>query len=129
MADAGATRIQQLLETPSAAFAGPANDLQGELVAADPQEGTVPSTSFDSIEALRTAFGGLARQIAAIQTSSAGPKGEALAALKRLDAGLADFSSGLEEATGEGAQVAFESAQRRVVRAASDLRRASERIA
>ena len=129
MADRGAQRIKQLLETPSAAFATPIYAIQADFLASDPQEGTVRNSTFASIEALRNAFGRLARQITAIDTSSAGPKNEALAALKRLDTGLENLSSGLEQATGDGANVAFENADRRLRRASNDLTRAGERIA
>jgi hypothetical protein len=129
MADRGAKRIKQLLETPSPAFATPIYAIQADFLASDPEDGTVRSSTFTSIEALRSAFGRLARQITAIDTSSAGPKGEVLAALTRMDTGLENLSSGLEQATGDGAKVAFENADRRLRRASNDLARAGGRIA
>lgn len=128
MADAGAARIKALIEAPSATLGRAAEKLDAGLRAATADQEAVSQSTIAALEKMRDFYSGLARQIEEIDTGSTGPQDEALAALTRLDAGLANFLQALYETNGETAQAELGNAKRRIARGGADLARAGERI-
>lgn len=123
-----ATAIKTLLETPSAVLAGHLETVNAGIQETSGEEGTVGASTYRGIEALRTYYAGLARQVGAVATSDP-VKGEVLASLTRLDTGLANLASGFEKGVSAEAEADVKNANRRLTRASSDLKRAGEKIA
>jgi hypothetical protein len=129
MADLGAERIRELIETPSAALALGVAAIRSGLEATGAENEAVGAPTYEALEGLRRFYDDLSRQIGEIRTSEGGAQSEALAALKRLDAGLQSFVAGLRQTKGEAAEAELENAHRRLQRGAADLGRAAGRIA
>jgi hypothetical protein len=113
MADAGAVRIRELLETPSAGLAQAVEGVGNGLAAAEGLEATVPASTLTSIEKLRGIYNSLASQIQGIDTSGA-IKGQALAALGKMDVGLEQLGQGAGQAPSEETARALSMAVRRL---------------
>jgi hypothetical protein len=123
MADAGAVRIQALLETPSSALAKALEKLQAGLGAAEGLEVDVPISTATAIERLRSIYAGMAQEIEGIDTRGA-IKGEALAALAKMDIGLKSMLDGLSLGGEEEAVRAYSMAVRRLNSAGAGIDRA-----
>jgi hypothetical protein len=113
MADAGAVRIRDLLETPSAGLATAVEGVGNGLAAAEGLEATIPASTLTSIEKLRRIYSGLASQIQGIDTSGA-IKGEALTALAKMDIGLERLGEGANQPPSEESARALSMAVRRL---------------
>jgi hypothetical protein len=113
MADVGAVRIRDLLETPNAGLAQAVEGVGNGLAAAEGLEATVPASTLTSIEKLRRIYGSLASQIKGIDTSGA-IKDEALAALGRMDVGLEQLGNGVNQPPSEESARALSMAVRRL---------------
>jgi len=130
MADGGAERIHELIETPSATLARGVDAIRSGLEATSAENEAVGTSTYEALEGLRRFYADLARQIGAIQTGNGGgAQKEALAALKRLDTGLQSFVAGLRQTKGEIAEAELQNAYRRLQRGATDLGRVGARTA
>jgi hypothetical protein len=113
MADVGAVRIRDLLETPSAGLATAVEGVGNGLAAAEGLEATIPASTLTSIEKLRRIYSGLASQIQGIDTNGA-IKAEALAALAKMDIGLERLGEGANQPPSEESARALSMAVRRL---------------
>lgn len=113
MADAGAVRIRDLLETPSEGLATAVEGVGNGLAAAEGLEATIPASTLTAIEKLRRIYAGLASQIKGIDTSGS-IKGEALAALTKMDIGLQQLGEGANQPPSEASARALSMAVRRL---------------
>ena len=113
MADAGAVRVRDLLETPSEGLATAVEGVGNGLAAAEGLEAAIPASTLTSIEKLRRIYSGLASQIQGIDTSGS-VKGEALAALAKMDIGLQQLGEGADQPPSEASARALSMAVRRL---------------
>jgi hypothetical protein len=128
MADAGAAEIKSLLDTPSASLAELMIALATALSQAQQDDNaTVPSSTFSTINALRTYYRNLGNSVRSIRTSSSA-KGQVLEALTQLEAGLASLSKGLREGTSDDATADLTVAQQQSAQANQQLARASSAL-
>jgi hypothetical protein len=119
--DPGSVRIQRLLETPSAPLASAVEALGTGLDAAEGLNGEVPASTTAAIDKLRGIYGGMAGQIKKIETDNFGPKNEALAALTKMDSGLAILATSLQQGSSEAAQRSVTNAVQRIEAAGTGL--------
>jgi hypothetical protein len=129
MSDPGAERIRELIETPSATLAQGVEAIRSGLEATSAENEAVGASTYAALEGLRRFYLELARKVEGIHPAKGGAQKEALAALKRLDAGLQSFVAGLQQTKGEVAEAELQNAYRRLQRGAADLGRVAERIA
>ncbi len=129
MSDAGAERIRDLIETPSATLARGVEAIRSGLEATGAENEAVGASTYAALEGLRRFYLDLAREVERVHTGKDDVQKEALAALKRLDTGLQSFVAGLRQTKGEAAEAELQNAYRRLQRGAADLGRAAERIA
>lgn len=113
MADAGAVRIRDLLETPSEGLATAVEGVGNGLAAAEGLEATIPASTLTSIEKLRRIYAGLASQIKGIDSFDA-IKAEALTALAKMDLGLEQLGEGANQPPSEASARALSMAVRRL---------------
>lgn len=127
MADAGAVRIRYLLETPSAGLARSVESLGAGIGAAEGLEAEVPLSTATAIQRLRDIYAEMARQVGEIDSGNA-IKGEALAALAKMDIGLERLATGLSQPPGEESARALSMAVRRIDAAGAGIDNAIARI-
>lgn len=125
MADRGSREISALLRTSDAALEDELRTL-GEAMPEDDPEAPVPESTFTALRNLRRLYRRLARQIRAIKSSEPA-KGDVLAALRSLDAGLQVFESGLRE-TGDAGQALLNDGAAQTETAAAELARATAEL-
>jgi hypothetical protein len=113
MADAGAAQISALLGAPSAGLAKAVEAVGAGLAAAEGIEATAPPSTTAAIEKLRRFYADLAGRIEGIDTRGA-IKGEALAALAKMDIGLQKLGEGIDLPPGDESARALSMAVRRL---------------
>jgi hypothetical protein len=128
IADPGAVRIKSLLETPIQPLASAVEALGAGLAAAEGTQGEVPPSTTAAIETLRGIYADMARRIKSIDTDNFGPKNESLAALAKMDIGLASLATGIGQGSRETADKSLTTAVSRIEAAGSGLERAAARI-
>ena len=128
MADAGARKIKDLLDTPSEALAKHLKRVRTGMAAASGDDGAVPRSTYGSISGLLSYYRRLHLKVEDTKTSSPAKK-DVTAALFQIEGALASLSEGLKRGTGDDATTQLNNAQRRARRGASDLARASKRLA
>jgi hypothetical protein len=88
---------------------------------------TVPPSTFSSIHELRVYYRNLGNDVRSISTSSPA-KGQVLAALTEVDAGLAALSKGLRAGASDDANANLAAAQQQSAQANRQLARASDAL-
>jgi|GEM_PF-5314150 len=127
MADAGAVRIRAVLEAPSASLAKAVDSLGAGIGGAEGLNADTPASAGTAIEKMRRIYSQMSQEIEGIDTSS-GIKGEALAALQRMDIGLQSLADGIAQGSGEEAGRSFSMAVRRLDAAGSGIDRAIQKV-
>ena len=128
MADAGARKIKDLLDTPSRTLGDNMKALRTGLRAATDDDATAPASLINSVSKLLSYYRRLHLKIEGTKTSSAAKK-DVTKALFQMESALASLSEGLKLGVADGGTQQLDTAQRRAARAAADLGRASKRLA
>ncbi len=128
MPDQGAAKIKSLLDTPSGSLAELMIALATAMSQAQQDDNaTVPPSTFSTIHELRAYYRNLGNDVKSITTSSPA-KGQVLAALTEVDAGLAALSKGLRAGASDDAMADLAAAQQQSAQANRQLARASDAL-
>jgi hypothetical protein len=113
-ADAGAQRIQELLNKKSPALSGNlALIARAAREAPETPYGVMPQSGIEALADVRQFYRGLRRQIARVKTSDSAAKTAALQSLDALDTAFGSYEQSLEAGIAEPALLKAQNAERK----------------
>ena len=118
MADAGARKIKDLLDTPSQTLQTHMKAVRTGMAATSGDDGAVRSSTYRSISAVLSYYRRLHVKVEDTKTKSAAKK-DVTAALFQIEAALASLSEGIKRGTADNAGEQLDKAQRRAARGVS----------
>ncbi len=119
--DSGGYLIRSLLREPNAALGAAEEAVGSGLAAASGLEGQVPSSTLRGIEKMREIYSDLGRRIEGVHTIDGDVKGQALAGVKGMVAGLALFETGVRGGASPQAQTQLGEATAKLERAGHQM--------